>query len=186
MNDDFLRDDELAQLGLAAIGADVRISRHALLIGAERIAIGDRSRIDAFSVLAAGERLTIGRNVHIGAHAAVLGRGPVDIGDFASISARCTIFSSSDDYSGETMTNPTVPDTYRGTVDARVVVNCHVILGAGTTVLAGVTLGESAAVGAMSLVKEDVAAFTIVAGVPARVIGERLHGHRALADRMQR
>ena len=89
MNDDFLTADELAQLGLAAIGAEVRISRHALLIGAERIAIGDRSRIDAFSVLSAGERLTIGRNAHIAAHAAVLGRGPVDIGDFASISARC-------------------------------------------------------------------------------------------------
>ena len=88
-----------------------------------------------------------------------------------SISARCTIFSSNDDYSGDTMTNPTVPDRYRGTVDARVVVNSHVILGAGTTVLVWVTLGESAAVGAMSLVKEDVAAFTIVAGVPARLCG---------------
>jgi acetyltransferase-like isoleucine patch superfamily enzyme len=186
VNDDFLTADELAELGLAAIGADVRISRHALLIGAERIAIGDLSRIDAFSVLSAGERLTIGRHAHISVHVAILGRGPVDIGDFASISARCTIFSSNDDYSGDTMTNPTVPDRYRGTVDAGVVVNAHVILGASTTVLAGVTLGESAAVGAMSLVKEDVAPFTIVAGVPARVIRERRRGHRALADRMQR
>jgi galactoside O-acetyltransferase len=185
VNDDFLSADEMAQLGLAAIGADVRISRHALLIGAERIAIGDRSRIDAFTVLAAGERLTIGRHAHISAYAAVLGRGPVDIGDFASIAPRCTIFSSNDDYSGDTMTNPTVPDEYRGTIDARVVVGAHVILGAGTTVLAGVTLGESAAVGAMSLVKGDVAEFTIVAGVPAREIGKRRRGHRALSDRME-
>ena len=56
----------------------------------------------------------MGRNVHVSVYSAILGREPVDIGDFATVSARCTIFSSSDDYSGTTMANATVPERYRG------------------------------------------------------------------------
>jgi galactoside O-acetyltransferase len=108
----------------------------------------------------------------------------VEIGDFATISARCTIFSSSDDYSGATMGNATVPDIYRDTTDAPVRIGAHAMIGAGSILLPGVTLGESACVGAMSLVKTDVAAFTIVAGVPARPIGRRRAEHRTLADRL--
>jgi acetyltransferase-like isoleucine patch superfamily enzyme len=63
-------------------------------------------------------------------------------------------------------------------------IGSHVVLGAGSTVLAGVSIGESAAVGAMSLVKEDVRPYTIVAGIPARVIGDRSRQHRTLADRL--
>ncbi len=42
--------------------------------------------------------------------------------------------------------------------------------GAGVTVLAGVTIGENAVVGAGAVVTKDVAPNTIVAGVPAKVI----------------
>lgn len=43
-------------------------------------------------------------------------------------------------------------------------------IGAGTTILPGVIIGENAIVGAGSVVTHDVAANTIVAGNPARVI----------------
>ena len=45
---------------------------------------------------------------------------------------------------------------------------CHV--GLGTTVLPGVTIGEGAIIGAGSLVTKDIPAWTIAAGVPAKVI----------------
>ncbi|MFM6152270.1 MAG: acyltransferase [Sphaerospermopsis kisseleviana] len=44
-------------------------------------------------------------------------------------------------------------------------------IGSNSTILAGVTIGESAIVGAGAVVTHDVPDFTIVAGVPARVIG---------------
>lgn len=177
----FLDDHELATLGLAACGKGVKISRHALLISPETISIGDDSRIDAFSILsgsAAG--LCIGRNVHISAHVTLLGRERIEIADFCTISVRCSLFSSGDDYSGATMTNPTVPAPFRVALDNPVTIGRHAILGAGAIVLPGVTIGESAAVGAHSLVKSDVPPLTIVAGCPARVVGRRSAEHLAL------
>ena len=47
------------------------------------------------------------------------------------------------------------------------------IVGAGSVILPGVTIGEGAAVGALSIVKRDVEPFTIVAGADTRVIGTR-------------
>ena len=51
----------------------------------------------------------------------------------------------------------------------------HVIIGAGSIILPGVTLEEGAAVGALSLVKKDCQAFCIYMGSPAKRIGERKH-----------
>jgi acetyltransferase-like isoleucine patch superfamily enzyme len=187
MKSDFLDQDELVLRDFAEVGDQVQISRHALFFGNERISIGDFVRVDAFCIISAGRLgVRIGRNVHLSAYVSVLGQASVEISDFATISARCTIFSSNDDYNGDTMTNPTVPEKYRRAQDAPVHVGPHAILGAACTVLPGVRIGESAAVGAGSLVREDVPPFAIVAGTPARIIGQRRNGHRILAETMLR
>jgi dTDP-4-amino-4,6-dideoxy-D-glucose acyltransferase len=178
MSTDFLSPTEIQSLGLRYAGEGIRISRRAVFFAPERIWICRETRIDAFCALSAGAGgLTIGRNVHISAHNVIVGQAPVDIGDFCTISVRCSIFSSNDDYSGAAMANPTVPDAYRLAVDAPVRIGDHVIIGAGSVVLCGVTIGTSAAVGALSLVKQDIPAFAIVAGTPARVVGKRSRGH---------
>jgi galactoside O-acetyltransferase len=187
MIDDFLTLTEMASLGLGRFGSNVRISRHALLLAPDRMTIGDNVRIDAYCVVSCGvASIVIGRNVHLSAHATILGRERVEIGDFATISVRCSIFSSNDDYSGDKMTNPTVPVPYRMSQDAPVTIGPHAILGAGTIVLPGVRIGESASVGAASLVEADIPDFGIAVGVPARVIGERRRGHRELAEELLR
>lgn len=45
-------------------------------------------------------------------------------------------------------------------------------IGSNVTIVAGVTIGESALVGAGAVVTSDVADYAIVAGVPARVVGD--------------
>jgi len=45
------------------------------------------------------------------------------------------------------------------------------LFGSGATILCGVTIGEGALVGAGAVVTKDVPAFSVVAGVPARVTG---------------
>ena len=54
----------------------------------------------------------------------------------------------------------------------RTVIRRGAYLGLRSTVLAGVTVGEYAIVGAGSLVTSDVPAYTMVVGVPAKVVRE--------------
>jgi galactoside O-acetyltransferase len=97
----------------------------------------------------------------------------ITLSDFSNISSRVAIYSSNDDYSGTTMTNPMVPVQYTGTTHADVIVGRHVIIGSGSVLLPGVTLEEGVAVGALSLVNKNCDAFGIYAGNPAKRIKER-------------
>jgi maltose O-acetyltransferase len=54
-----------------------------------------------------------------------------------------------------------------------VVIEDHVWIGARATIMPGVTLGRGCVVGAGAVVTRDVPAFAMVAGVPARTVGER-------------
>lgn len=159
---------QLLEMGFAEVGEPVFISDKASFYGCNRIRLGHHVRIDDFAVLSAGEGgITIGNYIHIAVYSSLIGAGSIRIEDFANISSRVSVYSSSDDYSGESMTNPMVPDGYKAVQHAPVTIGRHVIIGAGTVVLPGVTLHEGAAVGALSLVNQDCAAFGIYAGVPA-------------------
>jgi len=170
----FLDADGLRALGLAACGEDVLIDADARILGAERVRIGDHVRIDAFTVMSAGrEGITVGDHVHVAAHCFLAGAAHIQLDDFCGVSGRSSIYSSTDDFSGRSLTGPTIPDDLTA-VDSRPVrVGRHVVVGAGSIVLPGVTLADGSAVGAQSLVREDVEPFTIVAGSPARPIAAR-------------
>src|SRR5687767_2262872 len=61
----------------------------------------------------------------------------------------------------------------------KTVVKKRASIGSNATILAGITIGESALIGAGAVVTHDVPSFAIVAGVPARVIGDvRNHGSK--------
>jgi acetyltransferase-like isoleucine patch superfamily enzyme len=162
----------LEAMGFAALGRDVRISDRAAIYGAEQMRIGDHSRIDDFCVVSG--RVEIGRNVHVAPFCLVAGGTPgIVIEDFAGLAYRVSVFAQSDDYSGATMTNPTVPARFKQETRAAVRIGRHVILGAGAIVAPGVELAEGTAVGAAALVLASSAPWTILAGIPARRIRDR-------------
>lgn len=171
---DFLSTEELLSYGFAKLGDDVLIDRTVRIIGAGRISLGSHVRIDAYSVLSAGVGgIAIGDYVHIAAHAFMAGAGRIEMHDFSGLSGRVSIYSSNDDYHGDALTNPTVPERFRKVHSAPVTLEAHVIVGAGSVILPGVTLHKGAAVGALSLVRNDVAEFCIVSGPSGRIIGQR-------------
>lgn len=134
--------------------------------------IADTVRIDAFTILSA-RYVRIGRHVHIGPHCSLSGGDPIDIDEFATLSHGVRIFTASDDYSGEWMTNPTLPHGYTNPTVSPVYVGRGAIIGANSVIMPGCNIGRYAAVGALSFVKESVPQGEIWAGIPARKIGQR-------------
>jgi acetyltransferase-like isoleucine patch superfamily enzyme len=173
----YLGQQGLRDLGFKHLGSNVELSDKASVYGAARIEIGDNTRIDDFCVLSAGEDgISIGKHVHVAVYTSLIGAGRIEIGDFANLSSRVSVYSSNDDYSGEYMTNPTIPAEYTNVTKLPVTIGSHVIVGSGSVILPGVTLRSGAAVGALSLIKSDCDAFGIYAGVPAKRIGDRKRG----------
>jgi len=165
---------DIESMGFASLGENVQISDKASFYGASRITIGSNTRIDDFCVLSAGEGgIEIGNHIHIAVYTSLIGAGQICLADFCNLSSRVSIYSSSDDYSGETLTNPTVPDEFKNVRHAPVYLGRHVIVGSGSVILPGVTLEDGVAVGALSLVNKDCAAFGIYAGNPVRRVKER-------------
>ena len=183
----FLTPSELDSLGFANLGHDVCISRHASIYNPERISLGSHVRLDDFAILTTGTqgRIEIGSYVHVGAFCALYGRGDITLEDYCTVSARVSIFTTSDDYSGEHLTNPTIPADYTGVHVAPVILRRHVLVGAHSVILPGVEIGRGSAVGALSLVTESIEPWGVYAGVPVRRLKDRTQGLLELERRLQ-
>lgn len=169
-----LSQDAIAKLGFASVGESAQISDRASFYGTDRITLGDNVRIDDFCVISAGSGgICVGRHVHIAVYTSLIGAGCISLGDFCNLSSRVALYSSNDDYSGTSMTNPTVPADFTNVTHADVTLGRHVIVGSGSVILPGVTLEDGVAVGALSLVNRNCKAFGMYAGNPARRIKER-------------
>jgi dTDP-4-amino-4,6-dideoxy-D-glucose acyltransferase len=169
----FLSQEELDALGLRSCGRGVKISRHANLYAPHLLSIGDHSRIDDFCILS-GE-ITLGVCVHVAPQCLLFGVRGIVLEDFAGLSSRVAIYTESEDYVGGTsLTNPTVPAPYRRITDAGPVrLGRHALVGCGSVLLPGTTLGEGTSVGALSLVRGELEAWTVWTGNPAAKRGRR-------------
>lgn len=170
----FLTRSQLDAIGFRSIGKDILLSDKACIYGAENISIGDNSRIDDFCILSAGEDgIIIGQHVHIGCYVSLIGHAKITIDDFAGLSGRTSVYSSSDDFSGNFLTGPTVDSSFTNVGHKPVHIGKHVIVGAGAIILPGVKIGEGSAIGAMSLVSRSCDTFSLYAGSPARFVKQR-------------
>lgn len=170
----FLDRATVERMGFAAVGEDVSISAYARFYGVERIRIGNHVRIDDFCIVSAGEGgIDLGDYVHLAPYSFLVGHAAIVLSDFCCLSWQAGILSSSDDFSGQWLTNPTIPSVYRKPKHAPVHLHRHALVGAGTLILPGVTIGEGTAIGAQSLVLKDCEPFKIYFGVPVKAIKER-------------
>ena len=166
--------EQLEQIGFARIGKNVLVSEKASIYRPDRISLGDNIRIDDFCILSAGAGgIALGDYNHLGAFTILIGHGRIELSDFVSVSSRVSIYSSSDDYSGNTLANPTVPPQYKAVKNAPVTLGRQVMVAAGAVILPGVTVGEGCAIGALSLVNRTCKPFGIYFGAPVRRIKER-------------
>jgi acetyltransferase-like isoleucine patch superfamily enzyme len=168
MKDSFLSARELKSLGLKSYGKNVLISRKASFYGPESISIGHHVRIDDFCMLSGGTGISLGNYIHLGCFAALYGGSGIEMGNFSGLSARVTVYSESDDFSGRSVIGPWFPEAWKPAYHkGKVIIGKYVQIGVNSTILPGVTIGEGAAVGAHSLVTKDCQPWTIYFGAPA-------------------
>ena len=146
------------------LGSDVRIFQPDL-VNLYGCSIGNETKIGAF--------VEIQKNAHIGARCKISSHSFICEG--VEIEDECFIGH------GVTFTNDVYPSAVNRDGSLQTEADWQVIktkikrrasIGSNATILAGVTIGEGALIGAGAVVTKDVPDFAIVAGVPARVIGD--------------
>ena len=168
----FYSEEELRQLGLKSYGKNVKISRNACFYGVESISIGDYVRIDDFCILSGC--VTLGNFIHIAAYTALYGgEAGIHIDDFANLSSRICVYAVSDDYSGNKMTSPIVPEKYKDVKSAPVYICKHTIIGTTSVVMPGVLIAEGSAFGSFSFINRDSEEWSINVGIPFKKIKNR-------------
>ena len=105
-NANFLKNNELKKINFKKIGKNVLISRHTVIIGAENISLGDNVRIDPFCFLLCPKGfISVGKFTHISSHVLIGGHGGVKIGKFCGLGSGTKLYSSSESYTGEGLSN---------------------------------------------------------------------------------
>jgi acetyltransferase-like isoleucine patch superfamily enzyme len=168
----FCTKKQVEKIGFKSVGANVRISDKATFYNCSEIEIGSNSRIDDFCVISG--KIKIGDNVHITPMCLVAGgtKGII-FENFTTIAYGVRVFTQSDDYSGATMTNSTIPKEYKNEFMQEVILKKHTIVGAGSTIMPGVVLEEGTSVGAMSLVLKSTDSWGVYVGSPAKRLRDR-------------
>lgn len=127
------------------------------------------------------ERLRVGRGTSFNEWVYVVACGGVTIGENVRLAPRVSLISVD-----HTFSDPSRPVHGQGLDAQPIVIEDDVWMGMGATVLKGVTVGRGAIVAAGAVVTRDVEPYTIVGGVPARVIGRRAVGASGAAEDVPR
>lgn len=166
---------ELEAMGFAQLGNNVKISTRAAMYDVNRMILGDNIRIDDFCLVSG--KVSIGRNSHVTPYCNLAGgEMGIVLEDFTTLAYGCHVFSQSDDYSGRTMTNSTIPTKFKDEKKEAVRICRYSIIGTGAMIFPGVVVAEGNAVGAGSVVLQSTEPWSIYAGIPARRIKARERG----------
>lgn len=177
--------------GLIFAGRRCKITHRRLISVGKTLTIGDNVEINALSkqgvtigdnvsilkntiiectgvIRNIGEGLVIGNNVGIAQGAFIQVRGRVVIGNEVIFGPNVSIFSETHNF-----TDPDLPVKLQGETRKGVTIEDGVWIGTRAVILDGVTVGRNSIIAAGAIVNKDVPAYSIVAGVPAKVIKHR-------------
>ena len=108
-----------------------------------------------------GRFIRLGKNVFINHGCSFLDIGGITIEDDVQIGPRVNLTSEN---------HPLDPGDRKTVILQPILIKRNVWIGAGATILPGVTIGENAVVAAGAVVSRDVPPNTVVAGIPAKVV----------------
>lgn len=144
-----------------------------IVLKPENATIADTARIDSFCKLECGEGLVIGEHTHVASFCHLgIGGGTLIIGAHIGIASGAKILTGSNTKDGVSMSAASPHDMQAVARYTTTIVD-YAFIGTNATILPGITVGEGAIVGAGAVVTKNVPPRSIVAGVPAKIIGHR-------------
>ncbi|MEQ9299468.1 MAG: acyltransferase [Cyclobacteriaceae bacterium] len=115
-----------------------------------------------------GGHIEIGELCTVNPFTIIYGHGGIKIGNAVRIAAHCTIISANHIFS-----DPSIQIRQQGISKLGITIHDDVWIGTGCRILDGVSIGEGSVIAAGAVVNKSVEPYSIVGGVPAKLLGSR-------------
>jgi len=152
-------------------GKNLKIDSGVTILGFENIELGDNISFMKNSYVYAhdGGRLVIGNNFTMNTNSQLgASFGEIVIGNDCAIAPNCVLRASN-----HTFDNPNIPFRGQGHTYGEIIIEDDVWIASNCVVAANTRIGKSSVVGAGSVVTKDVEPYSVVGGVPAKLIKKR-------------
>jgi len=171
----FLSKDALAKIPFSRIGENCLIKENVGFYFTENIILGSNIRIDDKVIIIASSSekpVFIDDYVHIASGCYLVGKGGIHIKAHSTLGPNVSIFSASDDYTGDFVGGAVSPLLKNLSTD-KVEIGPKAIVGSSAILMPGSILGENSSLGALSMLRTKTKKNEIYAGIPAKKIREK-------------
>ncbi len=158
---------------LKRCGIGVRLMPLAKLAKPEVIELDDYCRIRDFVFIWGGLGVKIGKYTDMQPHVVIWGGGETIIGDYVSVAVGTVLLTAVYSHKEGLRMVDGLPEGETHALYGKLVIENDVYVGANSTLMPNITIGEGAVIGAGSFVNKDIEPWSINVGSPSRKIGER-------------
>jgi acetyltransferase-like isoleucine patch superfamily enzyme len=135
----------------------------------DNFTLGKYAMIECTGVLRnVGNSIKIGNNVGINHYCFIGVRGDIEIGNNVIFGPRVNVFSENHNFN-----RIDIPIKDQGVTKDKTIIGNDVWIGANVSIMSGVKIGNGCIIAAGAVVSKDVEDFSIVGGVPAKLIKKR-------------
>lgn len=158
-------------------GSGLNLMKSSLInaLSYEGVEIGDNFTLGKYSIIECtgvlrnvGNSLKIGNNVGINHYCFIGVRGDIEIGDNVIFGPRVNIFSENHNFD-----SIEIPIKNQGVTKGKTIIGSDVWIGANVSIMSGVNIGDGCVIAAGAVVTKNIPAYSIIGGVPAKIIKSR-------------
>jgi len=174
----------LKNMGIKILGTNIQINKSVKMYNPTKLTLHNNVRIDDFTILAGYGSITIKNYIHISSHCVFISGTFIEINNYTCVSIGCKLIGANDDYSGNYMSNPTVPKNLTNVNRGFITIQEHCMIGCNSVIFPNVLIDTGSVIGASSLANKSTDKWTIYAGIPIKKIKDRKNTCEKLCDEL--